>query len=157
MWTFGGKRYKQYPRVAHRRDDVSRVRAGTPFFHYLQWSSDMHELPITQSILDIVVKHAHTNNVKRVLSITLRIGELSDLDDEWIQKYFDYLSKDTVAEMAKLKIERAPVVMKCNGCSHSFEAKIRENKEIACPECGSTKNFTLISGREYYVKDMEVR
>jgi hydrogenase nickel incorporation protein HypA/HybF len=117
----------------------------------------MHELPITQSILDIVVKHAHTNSVKRVLSITLRIGELSDLEDEWIQKYFDYLSKDTVAEKAKLKIERAPVVMKCNGCSHSFEAKIKEKKEIACPECGSTKNFTLISGREYYVKDMEVQ
>ena len=117
----------------------------------------MHELPITQSILDVVVKHAHTNNVKRVLSITLRIGELSDLEDEWIQRYFDYLSKDTVAEKAKLKIERAPVVMRCNGCSRSFEANIKEKKEIACPECGSTKNFTLISGREYYVKDMEVQ
>ncbi|MEA3470585.1 MAG: hydrogenase maturation nickel metallochaperone HypA [Thermodesulfobacteriota bacterium] len=117
----------------------------------------MHELPITQSILDIVVKHAHTNNVKRVLSITLRIGELSDLEDEWIQRYFDYLSKDTVAEKAKLKIERSPVVMRCNECSHSFEARIKEKKEIACPKCGSTKNFSLISGREYYVKDMEVQ
>lgn len=117
----------------------------------------MHELPITQSILDIVIKHAHTNNVRRVLSVTLRIGELSDLEDEWIQRYFDYLSVDTVAEKATLKIERAPVVMRCTGCSHSFEVKIKEKKEIACPECGNTKNFTLVSGREYYVKDMEVQ
>jgi hydrogenase nickel incorporation protein HypA/HybF len=117
----------------------------------------MHELPITQSILDIVIKHASTNNVKRVMSVTLRIGEMSDLEDEWIQRYFDYLSKDTVAENAKLKIERTPVVMQCNGCSHSFEVNIRKTKEIACPGCGSRKNFSLVSGREYYVKDMEVR
>jgi hydrogenase nickel incorporation protein HypA/HybF len=117
----------------------------------------MHELPITQSILDIVIKHALNNNVKKVISITLRIGEMSDLEDEWIQRYFDYLSKDTVADEAKLKIERTPVVMKCNGCFHSFEVKIKEIKEIVCPECGSTKNFSLISGREYYVKDMEAQ
>ncbi len=58
----------------------------------------MHELQVTERILDIVVKHAEANSVQKVLSIQLRIGELSDLENEWIQKYFDYLSKDTVAK-----------------------------------------------------------
>ena len=115
----------------------------------------MHELQVTERILDIVVKHAETNSVQKVLSIQLRIGEMSDLEDEWIQKYFDYLSKDTVADGAKLRIERSPVVMQCDECAHSFEVNMKEIKEIQCPECDH-KKCTLVSGREYYIKDMEV-
>jgi len=39
----------------------------------------MHELPITESILKIVLKHAETNNVRQVVTIHLQIGKLSDL------------------------------------------------------------------------------
>lgn len=115
----------------------------------------MHELQVTQRILDIVLRHAQTNGVNKVISIQLKIGELSDLEDEWIQKYFDYLSKDTIAKSAKLKIERTPVIMKCDDCKHSFKINIKEMKDIQCPECANTK-CTLTSGREYYIKDMEV-
>ncbi len=115
----------------------------------------MHELPVTERILDVVKAHAEKNNVQKVISINLNVGELSDLEDEWIQNYFDYLSKDSVAEGAKLKIERIPVVMQCDDCSKSFQVDIKEMKEIQCPECDSKKG-TLISGKEYYIKDMEV-
>ena len=115
----------------------------------------MHELQVTQRILDIVLRHAKTNGVNKVISIELKIGELSDLEDEWVQGYFDYLTKDTIAKNAKLKIERTPVVMKCDNCEHSFEINIKEIKDIQCPECGH-KEYTLMSGREYYIKDMEV-
>ncbi len=115
----------------------------------------MHELQVTERILNIALKHASTNNVSKIISIQLKVGELSDLEDEWMQKYFDYLSKDSVAENAKLKIERTPVTMRCDGCAHSFHVNIREIKEIQCPECNG-KECTLASGREYYIKDMEV-
>jgi len=115
----------------------------------------MHELQVTERILNIALKHAGANQVTRVVSIQLRIGELSDLEDEWMQKYFDYLSKDTIANGAKLKIERTPVVMRCDDCSHSFKADMTQKERISCPECSST-NCTLTSGREYYIKDMEV-
>jgi hydrogenase nickel incorporation protein HypA/HybF len=115
----------------------------------------MHELQVTQRILDIVLRHAEANGVNKVISIKLEIGELSDLESEWVQKYFDHLSKDTLAEQAKLEIERTPVVMKCDDCSHSFKVDIKDNKEIQCPECAG-KKCTLVSGREYYIKDMKV-
>jgi hydrogenase nickel incorporation protein HypA/HybF len=115
----------------------------------------MHELQVTERILNIALKHAETNDVNQIISIQLKVGELSDLEDEWMQKYFDYLSKETIAKDAKLKIERVPVVMECDACSHSFQVNIKEIKEIFCPECDN-KKCTLISGREYYVKDMEV-
>ena len=50
----------------------------------------MHELPVTKSILGIVLRHAESNNVQRVVSIELSIGALSDLEDEWLQRYFDH-------------------------------------------------------------------
>jgi hydrogenase nickel incorporation protein HypA/HybF len=115
----------------------------------------MHELPITESILKIVLKHAEKNDVRKVTAIHLRVGKLSDLEDDWIQKYFDYLSKGTLAEGAKLKIERTPIVVQCNACSASYEAEMGEMGEIVCPDCGE-KGKTLVSGREYYIKEMEV-
>ncbi len=115
----------------------------------------MHELPITESILKIVLKHAEGNSVQKVVAVRLQVGKLSDLEDDWIQRYFDYLSKGTVAEGAKLKIERTPVTMRCNGCSASYETDIAGMADLVCPVCGE-KGGTILSGREYTVKEMEV-
>lgn len=115
----------------------------------------MHELPVIDSILDIVMKHAAINQARQIISITLQVGALSDLEDEWMQRYFDQLSKGTVAESAVLKISRVPVVVVCQTCEHEFEVTLSE-RDIICPECSSTKGFALLSGREYYIKEMEV-
>jgi hydrogenase nickel incorporation protein HypA/HybF len=116
----------------------------------------MHELPITEEILKIVLKHAQINNVRQVMAIHLQIGKLSDLEDEWIQRYFDYLSKGTLAEGAKLKIERMPIMVQCRACSTAYEAEAPKIGDLACPQCGQ-KDCSLLSGREYYIKDMEVQ
>jgi hydrogenase nickel incorporation protein HypA/HybF len=116
----------------------------------------MHELPVTESILKIVLKHAEINSVRHIVAIHLQIGKLSDLEDEWIQRYFDYLSKGSVAEGAKLKIERMPIMMQCNACSKSYEAEAGKLGDLVCPNCGD-KDSTFLSGREYYIKDMEVQ
>ena len=89
------------------------------------------------------------------MAIHLRIGKLSDLEDEWIQRYFDYLSEGTPAEGAKLKIERTPVIVRCNSCKEPYEADVGHLKDLVCPACGES-GVTLVSGREYYIKDMEV-
>lgn len=116
----------------------------------------MHELPITESILKIVLAHAEKNDVRRVMVIHLRIGKLSDLEDEWMQKYFDYVSRGTLAEGAKLNIERSPVMLQCNACAESYPVEVADMKDSVCPACGG-KDAQLISGREYYIKNMEVQ
>lgn len=114
----------------------------------------MHELPVINSILKVVLKHAVDNNVNKVVAVHLQVGELSDLEDKWMQQYFDHLAKGGIAEGALLKIERIPVVMKCNDCGMSYTIKVKEDKTIICPECNSEKN-TLVSGREYFIKNLE--
>jgi hydrogenase nickel incorporation protein HypA/HybF len=115
----------------------------------------MHELAVTESILKIVLKHAQTNGAEKVLTISLKIGELSELVGDCIQHYFDYLSKDTIAEGAKLDIERSPIIFQCNDCKNTFPVSLRDTKDFACPACGSIK-FALISGREFYIKDITI-
>ena len=115
----------------------------------------MHELPIVQSMFDICVKHAMANNVKKVIAINLKVGEVSDLQDEWIQRYFDFLAKGTVVEGARLKIERVPLVVRCKKCAESLHVNMRERQKVECPKCQAA-DFAYVSGREYTVDSMEV-
>lgn len=114
----------------------------------------MHELPVMQSILNIIVKHAAMHGVKKVHAIGLSVGTLSDLEEEWMQKYFDHLSTGTVAEGARLKIQWVPAVLSCDACSNRFGLDKSKMDGITCPACGQ-KKFSLVSGREYHIKDME--
>jgi len=116
----------------------------------------MHELPITESILKVVLKHAERNGAEKVITIRMSVGQLSELEDDWLQHYFDYLSKGTVAEGAKLAIERLPAKIQCNACLNTYDAPTARIAEVNCPECGQ-KGGTLLSGREYYIKEMEVQ
>jgi len=115
----------------------------------------VHELQITERILNVVLQHAAGQDIQRIVRIHLRIGELSDLEDEWIQHYFDYLSRGTLAEHAKLAITRAPIVVACQSCSYSFEVKKDQLGQLSCPECGEGR-LELVSGRGYLIENMEV-
>lgn len=115
----------------------------------------MHELSITERILDVVLRHAARQDITKVVRIHLRIGELSDLQDEWIQHYFNYLSRGTLAENAQLAITHAPIVVSCRSCARSFEIKKDEMGRGTCPDCGET-GLQLVSGREYFIENMEV-
>jgi len=116
----------------------------------------MHELSVTKSIHHIVMKHALKCRVSRVLSINLEIGALSDLQNEWVQRYFDRLSRGTVAEGAKLKITRVPAVFHCNRCRNTFQIHSLLKEDLSCGYCRSG-DVSLVSGREYHIKNMEVQ
>jgi len=116
----------------------------------------MHELSVTKSIHQIVMKHALRGGVNRVVSVNLEIGALSDLQSEWVQRYFDRLSRGTVAEGANLNITRVPAVFHCNRCRKSFEIHSLLKEDLSCRHCRS-KEVSLVSGREYHIKNMEVQ
>jgi len=116
----------------------------------------MHELPIMEKILKIALRHAQANNVTKIVAIKMQIGRLSDLEEEWIQRYFNYLSKGSPAEGAKIEIEWMPIVMRCSNCMKTYEADRKNMTERVCPSCGG-KDGSLLSGKEYYIKEMEVQ
>lgn len=112
----------------------------------------MHELAITEGILRIVQKETDKYNVKKVINIKLKVGELSGIMPQLIQEYFNIASKDTIAFGAELIIERIPIVVKCIDCGK--ESKI-DRMLFKCPVCNNI-NIKVITGREFYVSSMEV-
>lgn len=114
----------------------------------------MHELPVIDKILKVTLAHAEKHGVSRVLGIHLRVGNLSDLESEWMQRYFDQMSKGTLAAGALLKIEWMPAVLKCNLCTETYRLTGRFLGDPVCPKCGG-KDSRLISGKEYQITNLE--
>ena len=112
----------------------------------------MHELSVTQSIVDIVARHAAQAQAKRVVRIHLVVGELSSIIDDSVQFYFDYVSKDTIAEGAELAFVRLPVKVVCEACGHEWQP---EGADWTCPQCRQAK-ARVVAGREFFVDSIEV-
>ena len=108
----------------------------------------MHELAITENVLDISLKHAGSG---RVTDIYLVVGQLSSYVDDSVQFFWDFISKGTAAEGAKLHFRREPAIMRCSGCGNSAPL----TADFTCPNCGS-EAVTVESGEEFYVDSIEV-
>ena len=115
----------------------------------------MHELAVTEAILDVVLKSAEKESAKRVRTVSLKIGEFSDLKAEWIQRYFDYLSRGTVAEEARIEVETTPPSFLCDSCGSSFSLSLKGVDRVRCPQCGGA-SCTLTGGMEYRVERLEI-
>jgi hydrogenase nickel incorporation protein HypA/HybF len=113
----------------------------------------MHELSVTQSILDIVERHAQQAGAQRITAINLVIGELTGFVDDSIQFYFDFLSKDTPADGAQLRFERITPLVRCQACGAEFAPP--DSRLWACPDCEALGS-EVIAGKEFYVASIEI-
>jgi hydrogenase nickel incorporation protein HypA/HybF len=116
----------------------------------------MHELAVTKSILKPALDHTAQHSGNEIIAIHLAIGEMRNLEEDWIQRYFDYISKGTQAEKAVIKVRKIPVVFLCKDCGQQFTANIKEDRKILCSHCGSFE-YDLMTGRELIVEQLEVR
>lgn len=112
----------------------------------------MHELAITESILEITLRHAQPTQAKRVTDIYLVIGKLASIVDDSVQFYWNMIAKDTAAEGATLHFRRTPAELLCQDCGHRYQTG--EN-DFACPQCGGV-HVRVVSGEEFYVEAIEV-
>ncbi|MGC4056186.1 MAG: hydrogenase maturation nickel metallochaperone HypA [Paludibaculum sp.] len=112
-------------------------------------ASLMHELSITESILEIALRHA---GGRRVSSVHLVIGELSSFVDESIQLYWQELTRGTLAEEAVLQFAREPGELLCLDCGRQFPVR---TQDFLCPGCGSGSAVPA-RGKDCYVDSIEV-
>ena len=116
----------------------------------------MHELAVTKSILKLVLDHAAQHQAVQVLSIDLVIGEMRNLEQDWIQRYFDYISRGTPSEGAQIRVRKVPLDFLCVSCGQHFTADVHQEQRILCPHCGGFE-YDLYAGRELIVEKVEVR
>ncbi len=112
----------------------------------------MHELGITENILQIALEHAEKAGAKRIRRIHLVIGELSGIVDESLRFYFEFVGKNTIAEGAELVLEKKPAQLRCRSCRREFNPP----RDLwICPTCQSP-GPEIIAGREFYMDSIEV-
>lgn len=116
----------------------------------------MHELPLTNKILETAIDFAEKNNAVQIQEINLLIGELSDIEEHWLNHYFKYISKDTIASDANLKITRVNIKWLCLNCFFEFRGDKKSDKPPKCPKCQETKNLELINGREFIIESIGI-
>jgi hydrogenase nickel incorporation protein HypA/HybF len=111
----------------------------------------MHELSVTESILEIALRHAQESKAKRVINLYLVIGQLSSIVDDSVQFYWDIISKDTAAEGAILHFKRIPARLHCQECGQEYTPA----GDLTCPACHSSR-VRVTAGNEFRLEAMDV-
>ncbi len=112
----------------------------------------MHEMSVTQSLLEIALRHAEQAGAQRITRLNLLIGELASIVDNSVQFYWDIVSKETIAAGAELHFERVPGTLRCLSCEHTFPL---DGQNYACPACGEVR-VTAAGGDEFRLESIEV-
>ena len=108
----------------------------------------MHEMAITQSVVDAVCEHAAG---RRVHSVKLQVGSLCAVVPDSMQFCFELATEGTLADGARLELNLQPGAARCRTCGERFELR---DLILLCP-CGSA-DVEVTAGRDLKILSMEV-
>jgi len=112
----------------------------------------MHELGITDHLLNLALRHAHEAGATRITRLNLVIGEFSSVVDESIKFYWDMMTKGTIAAGSELSFERIRGLLQCGDCEAQF---YMQNFHSRCPACGGSST-TVIDGDQFKLSSIEI-
>jgi hydrogenase nickel incorporation protein HypA/HybF len=112
----------------------------------------MHELSVTQGLLEIALRHAEEAGAQRILQLDIVIGELSTFVSDSVQFYWDMISQDTIAEGSLLRFQRVPGQLRCLACEHTFSLA---GSDYICSQCGETQ-VLVVGGDDFRLESIEI-
>jgi hydrogenase nickel incorporation protein HypA/HybF len=107
----------------------------------------MHELGLTQQVVEVVCEHARGARVTRVV---LEIGKLSAVLPDAVRFAWELCSEGTSAEGAELVILEPPGLARCRACA----AEVALERPFGVCACGSS-DLEWLSGEELRIKQLE--
>ncbi|GAA3735049.1 hydrogenase maturation nickel metallochaperone HypA/HybF [Salinactinospora qingdaonensis] len=109
----------------------------------------MHELAITQNVVDAVRERTGDADVR---AVALEIGKLSGVVADSVRFCFELVAEGTPLERATLTITEPAGQARCRTCGDEFDV----DDLIALCACGSA-DITVARGKELRVTSVEVR
>ena len=95
----------------------------------------MHELGITQGIIDRARAAAASGGAERVTDLFLVMTPAADFTQDSIEMYFEMLTQDdAMFAGATVHFEHRPIAATCLACSDEFRT---DTAHPVCPQCGS--------------------
>ncbi len=113
----------------------------------------MHELSLTQSLIDIVEDYARREGFSRVNVLKLSFGRLAGIDPGALEFTFEIQSRGTKAEGARLEFDIRPAVLYCNVCEQESHS---EGFLSLCPLCGGGEVILAGGTEELKLLEMDV-
>jgi Zn finger protein HypA/HybF involved in hydrogenase expression len=97
----------------------------------------MHELGITQGIVDRAREAAQKAGAAKVADLYVTVTPAADFTTESIEMYYQMLTaEDTMFAGARLHFASAPVAALCLACGDEF---VTDAPEPLCPQCNSNQ------------------
>lgn len=116
----------------------------------------MHELPIVQSVLGVALRYAEQNKASKIHSIVLVVGQMHDIVPEWVDKFFRFAARGTIAEDGVVEIESIPIICRCRACEQKYVLHIHgPEANMCCPVCSAEEADRLL-GDEFFIKEIKV-
>ena len=109
----------------------------------------MHELSITQNIVDIACELAGS---RRLRAVRVRIGRLTGIDVRAVRFCYDLCAQGTVAEGSRLEIDEVPGSGRCSQC----QREIALDLPLAVCPCERAAGIERVAGDELLVTELEV-
>ena len=112
----------------------------------------MHEISLAEDVLQLIEDAARRDRFNKVSTVWLEIGQLSGVEPEAMAFCFDAVTRDTLADGARLEIITLPGQGWCKTCDRTVPMT-----EVfgACPQCGSYP-LRVTAGTDMRVKELEV-
>jgi hydrogenase nickel incorporation protein HypA/HybF len=110
----------------------------------------VHELALSRSIVETVVRHAEG---RRVSSVEMRIGALRQVVPDSLAFYFEIVSRETSCEGARLDYELVTALLACPDCGETWDPAQPE-PTFRCPSCGTGGD--VVQGDEFEVESITI-
>lgn len=112
----------------------------------------MHEQSIVQSILALALKNANEAGARRIAGIHLVVGDYTGVEEESVNFYFGFLTRNTIAAGARIYYTHVPAQLRCRDCDILFPLG---KGDYRCPKCGNGR-IEIVGGRELYIEKLDV-
>ncbi|WP_105618662.1 hydrogenase maturation nickel metallochaperone HypA/HybF [Vallitalea okinawensis] len=110
----------------------------------------MHELGIVLEVVKQVEEIARVNNLAKIDTLVLQIGELSSIVPYYIEELYPIAVEDSFLRDTLLRIETIPGIGECSSCGLSYHVK---DSDYKCPDCKGSE-WTVITGTEFMIKEI---
>jgi len=124
----------------------------------------MHEFSMMERVLKTVLLEAEKHGAVQVLEVVLEVGELTHLNTDQLIFAFQVLSDGTIAEKAKLTVDRIPPRIECPQCGYLGPVSLGVPEVplgygtffLKCDSCGN-RDLRILSGKECKIKNLKIK
>lgn len=112
----------------------------------------MHELSVTQALLDAALRHAAASGALRVTEVRVVLGDLASVVDDSVRAWWDEVARGTLCEGSSLVFERVAARVLCTACGREYG--LPDGLE-PCPGCGGA-SLRVTAGDECRLESLTI-